>query len=182
MKTFSNAVDAGGTSTDEAWELFDSLDAVDIPFMIGSWKGATFPTGHVLDGVLEDYHWHGKRFDDPEHVYPLVFKTIGGNLISINPLWMMPVINSLDQLPVSTLKPFGNIFQRCLSLFSTTHSSARLCLTTYRGKASATMIYDVLPINDIFRKVDENTVLSVMDLKGMQQPYFFILQRDQAKR
>jgi hypothetical protein len=40
------------------------------------------------------------------------------------------------------------------------------------------MIYDDLPINDVFRKVDNNTVLGVMDLKGMEQPFFFVLRRE----
>jgi len=48
----------------------------------------------------------------------------------------------------------------------------------YRGKTSATMSYDNLPINDVFRKVDDNTVLGIMDLKGMKQPFFFVLRRD----
>ena len=39
------------------------------------------------------------------------------------------------------------------------------------------MIYDKLPIQDIFRRVDERTVLGVMDYKGMTQPYFFVLRR-----
>ena len=38
--------------------------------------------------------------------------------------------------------------------------------------------YDNLPINDVFRKVDDNTVLGIMDLKGMKQPFFFVLRRD----
>jgi len=48
----------------------------------------------------------------------------------------------------------------------------------YRGKVSATMIYDYLPINDVFRKVDDNTVLGLMDFKGMPQPFFFVLDRE----
>ena len=35
----------------------------------------------------------------------------------------------------------------------------------YRGKASASMIYDQKPIIDIFRKIDEDTMLGVMDIK-----------------
>jgi hypothetical protein len=51
-------------------------------------------------------------------------------------------------------------------------------MTTYRGKSSATMIYDQLPINDVFRKIDQNTALGLMDLKGVKQPFFFILRRE----
>jgi len=65
-----------------------------------------------------------------------------------------------------------------MPLFATRRSQARLRLTEYRGKSSATMIYDSLPINDVFRKVDENTVLGIMDMKGVAQPFFFILRRE----
>jgi hypothetical protein len=51
-------------------------------------------------------------------------------------------------------------------------------MITYRGKSSATMIYDQLPINDVFRKIDEDAVFGVMDLKGMKSPFFFILRRE----
>ncbi|MEL6382734.1 MAG: DUF4334 domain-containing protein, partial [Cyanobacteria bacterium J06626_18] len=42
---------------------------------------------------------------------------------------------------------------------------------------SATMVYDYLPINDTFRKIDDNTVLGIMDLKNSPQPFFFTLKR-----
>ena len=48
----------------------------------------------------------------------------------------------------------------------------------YRGKVSAAMQYDNLPINDIFHRIDDRTVLGVMDLKGMRQPFFFLLERE----
>lgn len=178
MKTFSEAIDVGKNSTAEALKIFDSLNTVDIDFMIGSWKGAGFPTDHPLDGALEAYHWHGKRFDNTEDVHPLVFKTISGDTTSVNPLWMMPVVTRLDWVPIPKSEAVGNFFQRCIGLFATRHSCARLRMTNYRGKESATMIYDNLPINDIFHKVDENTVLGVMDLKGVKQPFFFVLRRE----
>jgi hypothetical protein len=39
------------------------------------------------------------------------------------------------------------------------------------------MIYDQLPINDSFRKIDDNTVFGAMDFKGVPQPFFFVLRR-----
>lgn len=177
MKTFSEAI-AMGANTVEALEIFDRLDTVAINFMLGSWKGTGFPTDHPLDGALEAYHWHGKRFDDAESVYPLIFKTLSGNTAIVNPVWMMPVIGLVDRLPIPKSQTVGRFFQMCIGLFATRRSGARLRLTHYRGKESATMIYDALPINDVFRKVDENTVLGVMDLKGVKQPFFFVLQRE----
>jgi len=37
-----------------------------------------------------------------------------------------------------------------------------------------------LPINDMFRAVDGDRLLGVMDLRGMAQPFFFVLRRDGA--
>ncbi|MFP4445899.1 MAG: DUF4334 domain-containing protein [Desulfosudaceae bacterium] len=39
-------------------------------------------------------------------------------------------------------------------------------------------MYDQLPINDIFRKVDADTVLGAMDMKGSSRPFFFVLRRE----
>ena len=44
------------------------------------------------------------------------------------------------------------------------------------------MIYDYLPINDVFRKVDDHTLLGLMDFKGMEQPFFFVLNRNVLTR
>jgi hypothetical protein len=40
------------------------------------------------------------------------------------------------------------------------------------------MIYDEVPIHDIFRKVDDQTVLGLMDYKPAERPFFFVLQRE----
>ena len=63
-------------------------------------------------------------------------------------------------------------------VLQTEEPKARLRMTEYRGVVSATMIYDSLPINDIFRKVDDDTVLGVMDMRFTSQPVFFLLRRE----
>jgi hypothetical protein len=40
------------------------------------------------------------------------------------------------------------------------------------------MIYDHLPVHDAFRRVDERTVLGLMDEKGVERPYLFLLERE----
>ncbi|WP_414575336.1 DUF4334 domain-containing protein [Anabaena sp. CCY 9402-a] len=62
-------------------------------------------------------------------------------------------------------------------LMKTENSQTKLQMMEYRGKVSATMIYDYLPINDSFRKVDENTLFGIMDYKNLPQPFFFVLKR-----
>ncbi|HBC17857.1 MAG TPA: hypothetical protein DC022_03680, partial [Alcanivorax sp.] len=163
---------------DDALALYDALEPIETDFMIGAWKGEGFETGHPLDGVLERCHWHGKRFDSAEHVHPLVFRKASGELTTVKPLLVMPGLGLLDRLPFLKSERVGKLFQWMLPLLSGRQSAARLRMVNYRGKTSATMSYDNLPINDVFRKVDTNTVLGIMDLKGMKQPFFFVLRRD----
>ena len=178
MTTFSSAIEAGSVNIEEALAIFDNLEPIETDFMRGAWKGAGFPTNHPLDGVLEAFFWHGKRFETLEDVHPLVFSTLGGGRKNLNPSLMMPGLGLLNYLPFLKTKIIGRVFQVLIPLFATRHSRARLRLTSYRGKSSATMIYDNLPINDVFRKADENTVLGIMDMKGMRRPFFFILRRE----
>lgn len=44
----------------------------------------------------------------------------------------------------------------------------------FRGKLSASMIYNHLPIIDNFRKVDDNTIMGVMDVRGKIAMYFYL--------
>ena len=60
----------------------------------------------------------------------------------------------------------------------TTRSTARLRMTEFRGVVTATMIYDRLPIQDVFRAAARDVLLGVMDLRGMAQPFFFVLRRE----
>ncbi len=58
--------------------------------------------------------------------------------------------------------------------------TAQLREVVYRGVSTATMVYDTQPIFDHFRKIDQDTVLGVMDRKGDQAPLFFFLQRSRG--
>ncbi|NIL95446.1 MAG: DUF4334 domain-containing protein [Woeseiaceae bacterium] len=163
-----------------ALELFDSLEPVDIEFMIGRWKGDGYPTDHPLDGLLEVFHWYGKHFESGEDVHPLLFSNRRGKLVRVNPGYMKPSFALAEHMSKFKSRTAGNIFQLLLPLFSTSKSRARLRMTEYRGKVSATMIYDQLPINDVFRKLDDDAVLGVMDNKIVKDPFFFKLTRDSS--
>jgi hypothetical protein len=39
--------------------------------LIGSWRGKGVKTGHPMDGLLERFSWHGKRFTGPDGAHPL---------------------------------------------------------------------------------------------------------------
>ncbi|MGA8010517.1 MAG: DUF4334 domain-containing protein [Thiomonas sp.] len=170
-------LNAGRATTEEALEIFDSLGPVEVDFMIGKWTGDGFQTSHPMDGLLEAYHWYGKRFESPEDVHPLVFSTLRGDVACVNPVFMGPLLRLADRMLMPKLPAAGRLFQLAMPLFTTSKSRARLRMTAYRGKPSATMIYDQLPINDVFRQINENSVFGIMDRKGMKKPFFFILRR-----
>jgi hypothetical protein len=163
------------TSREDALELFDSLEPVDIDFMIGRWQGEGYPTGHPQDGALEAFHWYGKHFESSEDVHPLLFSNRRGEVVRINPGAMALGGTNMKGLVSRTAV---RVFQLLMPLLSTSKSRARLRMTEYRGKVSATMIYDQLPINDVFRKLDDNTVIGVMDNKHEKEPFFFKLSRE----
>ncbi|MBN0039820.1 DUF4334 domain-containing protein [Cellulosimicrobium cellulans] len=43
--------------------------------------------------------------------------------------------------------------------------------------ATAAMTYDALPVEDAFRAVDDDTLLGLMEARGMERPFFFVLRR-----
>lgn len=164
-------------TTLQALALFDNSEPVNIDFMLGRWRGTGLPTQHPLDGLLENYNWYGKEFIDAENVDPLLFANRQGHLFKVNPSFMPTILATRFPFLKSVLA--NRLFTLVSPLLTTTEHKARLRMTEYRGKYSATMIYDALPINDVFRKIDQNTLIGAMDLKGIEQPFFFMLHRDQ---
>jgi hypothetical protein len=171
-----SALERGATS-EAALALFDSLPAVPLETMLGSWRGRGLATGHPLDGMLEAFGWYGKRFDGPEDVHPLLFASPGGEPFGVNPslvpMGLVVCYASLFRLPV-----IARPLRALIGVLRTRKPRARLRLTEFRGVATATMIYDALPINDCFRLVDENTLLGVMDMRGLARPFVFVLRRE----
>lgn len=164
------------TTTAEALALFDDLDPVDLDFMIGRWRGSEFPTGHPMDGLLQASNWYGKEFIAPDTVHPLLFVDNSGQIIRVTPNSL--AINLALQLPIPRSDSLKPIYTFLASLQKTDKSQARLRMVEHRHKISATMIYDDVPIHDVFRKIDDRTVMGLMDYKASQQPYFFVLTRD----
>jgi hypothetical protein len=166
----------GRESAEAAFAFHDSLDAVDCASMIGRWRGDGFATGHPLDGVLERFGWYGKEFVDADNVHPLLFATAAGGIRRLNPA-LMPLALGL-RFPQFNNNASARAFRLIQPLLATSGSKARLRMTEYRGKVSATMCYDQRPIHDVFRRVDDDTVLGAMDMKDMPETLFFLLRRD----
>lgn len=175
LEKFQTILWQGETTTEAALNLFDELDAVDLAFVMGRWQGSGFYTHHRMDGLLETIGWYGKEFVSSDCVHPLLFSD-GDQIFKVDPNPTAVNLGFSIDLPQTTaLKPLYSVMSK---LLKTDQSKASVRMMEYRGKVSATMMYDYLPINDIFRKVNENILLGLMDCKGMEQPFFFVLRRD----
>ncbi|MDR1184116.1 MAG: DUF4334 domain-containing protein [Coriobacteriales bacterium] len=159
----------------QAGELFDSLGPVEPDELRGLWRGREVFAGHPLEGLLSTCGWYGKRFDDSEHVFPMVFARSNGSTFCANPT-RMPLSARLNSLPV----PLVRLLFRCAYPYVVTRTSgARLRTLKFRGTISACMIYDRLAVIDAFRRIDNDTLLCIMDLKddASNKTFFFQLYR-----
>ncbi|GHO84943.1 DUF4334 domain-containing protein [Dictyobacter formicarum] len=163
-------------SLQEALVLCDELPCVDINTMMGRWHGSEISTHHPMDGLLEACGWYGKEFIDSDHVHPLLFTDRQGRLFALDPQ-RLPLSIGLKWRFLRN-KLGRQVLLMARFLLQTSQAKARVRMVEYRGKVSATMIYDNLPICDTFRLIDHDTLLGIMDYKGMEQPFFFKLHRD----
>ena len=167
-----------GMTTAEALALYDALEPVTLDFMMGRWRGKGIPTQHPMDGMLEMSHWYGKEFMDSETVHPLLFEDAQGEIFKLRP---DPTVMGLALRFSITRYPWlAPVLNGLIGWFKTDASQARLRMLESRGVVTATMIYDNLPINDSFKKIDDNAVFGLMDYKLIAQPFFFLLQRDRV--
>ncbi|MEO6951200.1 MAG: DUF4334 domain-containing protein [Polyangia bacterium] len=165
-----------GTTTERALAWFDSLPSMPAPSMIGRWRGSGLPTSHPMDGLLEELGWYGKHFESDESVHPLLFR-FGDTVSPIQPA-LVPMSLVVRHARLLHARAIPSLFALVGRLARTRHPAARLRTIEHRGVSTAAMIYDRLPICDVFRKVDDDTALGLMDLRGMEQPFFFVLRRE----
>lgn len=140
---------------EEAFNLYDELDAVELEEMFGTWRGFELKTGHPLEGTLEKLHWYGKAFYTPDRVDPLLFYKKNGNIFAADP---------------------GKIVDK-MKLVPSDGGEGRIRMVEHRGRITGTLIYDHLPIMDHFRKVSVDVLMGVMDMKNHPEPYFFYLKK-----
>lgn len=175
---FLNVILRNGAAQSEAFAFYDQLDIVEPEEMIGMWKGDEIVTGHPLEGLLTASGWYGKEFIDEEHVHPLVFKKSNEVLYTISPN-LLPfnfLLQNSQNIPKKILSSSMTILRPILK---TNKSAARLRKVNHRGKVTSAMIYDNKGIIDVFRKIDENTLLGIMDIKEQfpDESFFFILRK-----
>lgn len=163
----------------DVMDFFDSLPAVPLETMIGRWKGSGLPTGHPMDGLLEKFGWYGKEFKGLEEVQPLLFEADDGDIFPVNPS-LVPMNLVLDHINIAQSEIAAQAFKLLGKATKTEKPQARLRRIEHRGVITTCMIYDSLPIIDIFRKIDEDTVLGIMDLRNNAPSFCFILTRDKS--
>jgi hypothetical protein len=168
-----------GVLPDEALAYFDSLPPVAPEQMLGRWRGSGLRTGSPLDGLLEAYGWYGKEVLDDESVHPLLFADRSGRPRPVDP----------GPLPIAVLRDFAGFLQlwplrAALSgirpLLYTDKPKARLREVTHRGVVTAAIVYDALPIIDVFRRVSDDVLVGAMDMRGLPFPFLFVLRRDES--
>jgi hypothetical protein len=146
--------------------------------MVGRWRGSGLPTGSPLDGLLENYGWYGKEFLDAERAHPLLFRDRSGRPRPVDPA-LVPVGLLRDHANLAHLPAARATFGVLRPILHTKRPKARLRVVEHRGVMTAAMVYDDLPIIDVFRRVGPDTLLGLMDLRGLPQPFFFLLERDE---
>jgi hypothetical protein len=163
----------------DALAFYDGLDPVPAGELTGRWRGRELATGHPLGGRLTAAGWYGKQFDDVDHVHPLLFSTPDGEIFPVDPrrIPLGLVLGLVDKVSPAVVSRGSQALGVLKPALRTTKHRARLREVSHRGVVTAAMVYDHLPIIDVFRRVDDGTVLGVMDLRGVPEPFFFILQR-----
>lgn len=162
----------------EALGRFDMLPAVRLERILGRWRGIGLPTGHPLDGQLENLGWWGKDLAAVEGVHPLLFR-LSGRIVAVDPA-RLPVRIALT-CPRLGRSGLGAVGFRLLSPWMRTRApAARLRQIAFRGRSSAAMVYDRQPIVDHFRADGQDRLLGLMEMEGMARPYFFALGRARA--
>lgn len=134
-----------------------------------AWQGSGMPTGHPLDGLLEQLGWRGKRFEGEARVDPLVFHSG----VALDPDRMpLKVVLRWPRLARSLPGRAGFVLFR--GALRARGPAASLARVEFRNCLSTAMIYDRRPIVDHFRRIDATRMLGLMHAP-LAPPYFFLL-------
>jgi hypothetical protein len=98
--------------------------------------------------------------------------------------WFGKTFHSADDAkPLVCLDADGNKFSNTEAM----NGEASLWMEEFRGEVTASMVYDGQPVHDHFKKVDENTVIGIMNGKkavdttsGSPRYLYFYLERVQG--
>lgn len=162
--------------TDELYAYFDSLQPFDMANLRGKWEGVDLDTNHHLNLLLTYCDWYGKDFIDEQNVDGLIFreKLTSDRCFRVDP----------KLFPIGT-RFFPNhyitrvVFTFISKFIQTQKSTAKLEMIEYRGKRSASVVYNDIKMVDYYRKIDSRTILGVIESKAYKDPFFYVLQKDE---
>ncbi|RBY82929.1 DUF4334 domain-containing protein [Geodermatophilus sp. TF02-6] len=167
----------GGAAPVDVLAFFDRLPAVGPDTLVGRWRGTELPTGSRLDGLLPAYRWWGKEVVDAETVHPLLFCDRAGRPRPVDPA--PAPLTVLRRAPaLARSRPARAAFTVVRPLLRTRRPGGRLRPVEHRGVVTTALLYDRLPIVDVFRQVDPDVLLGLMDMRGLPEPFAFVLARD----
>lgn len=169
---------AGGLAPDEAAARFLALDDVAPADLAGSWRGATLPTGHPLDGLLEGLGWWGKAVGPDGSVHPLLFRLRTGRVLPLEPA-LMPTALALAWPALARHRAVGAAFRAAGPMLVARRPGARLDRRDFAGRPGTALCYLRQPIVDHLRRVDDGRVIGLMERRGMA-PLLFLLTRAAA--
>ncbi len=155
---------------------FLSLEPVLPIEMTGLWKGKGIPSGHPLDGVLENLNWFGKRFHADQRADALLFQWRERRLVALEP-GFMPIRWLIHLAPVGHSSLARKLFSYSHKALQARGPTASLTLRTSQYDETAAMVYDKQPISDYFRRISENELAGMMVVRGDERRYFFSLKR-----
>jgi hypothetical protein len=148
---------------------------------MGLWRGQSLPTGHPLDGLLEALGWYGKAIQGPNHVHPLLFCSPSGRVRPLEPS-LMPTAVALRWPSFARSLAVRLVFAAAGPILEARSPGASLAPRDFRGRRSAALVYKRQSITDHLRSLDANRVIGLMDRKGMDNPFFFLLTRETEHR
>jgi hypothetical protein len=157
-------------------EKFRRLPPVEPREMVGLWKGRGIPTGHPFDGILENLGWFGKRFTPDMRADALLFRFGERRLVAIDPA-RIPLHLALRFHKVGRTGIARNLFSTLQRGLRARGPVASLKTIVFAGVESTAMVYDDQPIVDYFRRIDEETIMGAMTIRGDDRVYFFELER-----
>lgn len=155
-----------------AW--FRMLEPVNPAEMIGLWRGSGHPSGHPLDGVLENLGWFGKRFHPDLRADALLFERAPGKLIAIEPAYF-PIWWALSFAGIGRKAFARGLFSHITPRIGARGTTAVLQSRVDENLITAAMVYDRQPIIDVFRRSEDGHVIGKMIVDGDPRHYFFEL-------
>lgn len=157
-----------------AW--FGSLPPVLPAELTGLWRGKGIPSGHPLDGVLENLQWFGKRFHPDLKADALFFQWWPDRLVPLAP-YFFPIRIVIRIGAFGRTSVARNWFPYASKIARARGTTASLKLRMVDGAETAAMVYDRQPIVDYFRRIDDDQLAGMMVVEGDERRYFFRLRR-----